>query len=493
MPRRSVRGRLDVWLYGTHLGTLSEPNYDRIRFEPRPEAEERWGVGSAVLSVGLPLDTTLRPTGDKVRSFFRGLLPEGHAGDRIAESLGLATNDAYGLLMALGRDCAGAVMIVPEGEPAVTRDAGLQPLEDGELERLLGALDEHPLGVDDEFRASLPGVQEKLLLARTADGRWARPLGGAPSTHILKPQDLRLDAYAAGEAFALLLARQVGLTSVDAEVIEVAGRPVLVTSRYDRIPGPSGPERLHQEDACQALSVDTWRGQRRKYQTDGGPSLRQVADVLLRYASARDREQLLAISTLNVVMGNADAHGKNISFLHAPDGTVGLAPAYDVTPVTFYREVPTDRGPRPYSSKLGMFINGVDDIHAVTADDLAEEARRWGMPPARGKEVVQSTLLRLGDAIGPALELVSLPEPMQAFVIDRIEALLAGRRAGGWDFLDIQSRGASLPSVRWSRRAGSEREPCNASLDGGEICRHPIGPLRRCPVHGSRPVPRPEL
>lgn len=428
------------------MGTLTEPSYDKMRFDVSDDAVERWQAGSSVLSVSLPLDTTRRPTGDRVRAFFRGLLPEGRSGDRIAESLGLATNDGFGLLSALGRDCAGAVMIVPAGEPPVAPGARLQPLTQADLERLVDEIGEHPLGVDGEFRASLPGVQEKLLLAKTDDGGWAKPLGGAPSTHILKPQDVRLEAYAAGEAYALALARQLGLTDVDATVIEIGGRPVLVTSRYDRILGPAGPERIHQEDACQALSIDTWRDQARKYQADGGPSLRAVAQLLGRFAPAADTERLLAMTVLNVVMGNADAHGKNVSFLHHPDGGLRLAPAYDITPVTYYREVPTSRGPQPYSSKMGMTINGVTDIHGVTTEDLVAEARRWGIPVRRAGEIVETTLNEIGLAMGPVLEAVALPERMVAFVLDRAEALLAGRRAGGWDFLGYPEQAMTTPS-----------------------------------------------
>ena len=217
-------------------------------------------------------------------------------------------------------------------------------------------------------------MQDKLLLARTPDGRWGRPVDGAPSTHILKPQDMRLEAYAAAEQHCLRLAAALGLTTVDTEVVVLDGRPAIIVSRYDRTTRSDGAtERIHQEDAMQGLGVDTLSGGS-QYQAMGGPSLLRFAQLLRRHAPAEDLRRLLALMTLNVAVGNADAHAKNLSLLRDKDGSVRLAPAYDITPTTYYRNIPTPEGPRDMSDDLAMRIDGTRSIHHVAVADLLAEA-----------------------------------------------------------------------------------------------------------------------
>jgi serine/threonine-protein kinase HipA len=91
-------------------------------------------------------------------------------------------------------------MVMPAGRepPEFSDDA--EPVDDDSLAAMLRALPDRPLGDDDVVRVSLAGQQHKLLLARRADGRWLRPLGGTPSTHILKPADQRYPDVAANDS-----------------------------------------------------------------------------------------------------------------------------------------------------------------------------------------------------------------------------------------------------------------------------------------------------
>jgi serine/threonine-protein kinase HipA len=380
----------------------------------------------------MPIDVTRRPQGDLVRAFFAGLLPEGPARDAISREFGVEVGDRYGLLEAIGRDCAGAVVIQPEGSSVPGTAGHVTPLADHDLERLVAGLSERPLGADPEedIRISLTGVQEKLLLARIRDGKWGRPVAGAPSTHILKPQDMRFEGYAAAEDFCLRLAHRLGLSDTESETIDVSGRPVLVVSRYDRrFDDERNVERVHQEDACQALGVDEASGGD-KYQSHGGPSLQRLARVLADFAPPRDRERLLALTTLNVAVGNADAHAKNVSIMHSPDGDVRLASAYDITPTTFYRGIPTPQGPRDLSDQLGMWVNSKRSVHAVAFDDLIVEGMSWGLAREAADNRVRETL----DALAAQAEAVAaeaaLPGAILEFVVRRTKALRGGRPAG---------------------------------------------------------------
>lgn len=432
MPKRQARQPLEVWLYGKLIGQLSEPNWGRMRLDFAVGAETHFGRGSPVLSTSMPVDTTRHPRGDLVRAFFTGLLPEGPARDMISREFGVELGDRYGLLAAIGRDCAGAVVIQPEGSGVPGAAGHVIPIAGHDLERLVAGLGERPLGADPDrgIRISLAGVQEKLLLARTWDGRWGRPVAGAPSTHILKPQDMRFEGYAAAEDFCLRLAHRLGLSETQSETVEVAGRPVLVVSRYDRrLDDEGNVERVHQEDACQALGIDEVSGGD-KYEARGGPSLRSFARILADFAPPKAREKLLALTTLNVAVGNADAHAKNVSVMHAPDGSVLLASAYDITPTTFYRGIPTPQGPRDLSDELGMWINQKHSVHAVTVDDLITEGASWGLARNAADHMVRGALDVIAEQAQPAAAETRLPGAILEFVVRRTQALRTGRPAG---------------------------------------------------------------
>ncbi|MGB8196598.1 MAG: HipA domain-containing protein [Acidimicrobiales bacterium] len=420
------RPGLDVWLYGTLIGELSEPQFAKMRLDFTEEAERTFRPGAIILSTSLPTNAQRRPNGNLVRAFFGGLLPEGESRGVIAREFDVDSGDNFGLLAAIGRDCAGAVVLLPHGstQPSVRGD--VKPLSGRDLATLVANLRERPLGANNEIRVSLPGAQEKLLLVRRSDGRWGQPVNGAPSTHILKPQDMRLPSYAVAESFCLRLAKRLALTTVDSEVIDVDGRPVIVVARYDRTSGPEGTVRTHQEDICQALGVDTSNDPYLKYESGGGPSLSQVAELLAQFAPSPDRAKLLALTVLNVAVGNADCHAKNISLLHMRDGTVTLAPAYDITPTTFYKNVPTAQGPKDLSDQLGMRINAKKSIHDVTMNDLIAEGVRWGLPKADADHVVLQTLAEVARHSTSVGAEVDLPSELLEFVVTRTARLANG-------------------------------------------------------------------
>jgi serine/threonine-protein kinase HipA len=445
MPGRSPLG---VWLYGTCIGDLTEPRRDRMRFEFTEEAESRFRAGSLVFSAALPIDTLRKPNGLAVRAFFHELLPEGEARDAIEKKFMIARGDDFGLLEAIGRDCAGAVVILPLDITPDESSGSIEFLTEDQLARELRDLPHSPLGADEKVRVSLPGLQPKLLLARglQGDGRWGRPVNGHPSTHILKPQDMQLPHYAAAEAFCISLARRLELTTIGAGVDEIEGIPVLIVSRYDRRYVSEGGliriERIHQEDMAQALSIDMLSGGS-KYEADGGRSLRDVARLLIRSAGPADVRKLLRLMTLNVVCGNSDCHAKNISLLHPEDGSTALAPAYDITPTTFYRQVPTSRGPRDLSDELGMFINGKRSVHRITLNDLIAEGISWGLVSRDAEDAVGGVIDQLKTEIRRAAELALAPEELSDFVKLRRDALVAGHEASAAERVTSLTLGSS--------------------------------------------------
>jgi serine/threonine-protein kinase HipA len=386
-----------------------------------------------VLSVSLPLNPTRRYPPAKVRPFLEGFLPEGQARSTIERTFGVRRGDAFGLLAQIGRDCAGAVTFQPEGEPEPEppRPPVYERLTDDEVVAEIEALGSYPLGARGTVRVSLAGRQDKLLLTGTPDGGWARPVGTTPSTHILKPQDERYPALVANEAFCLRCARSLGLTTIDIDAMDANGRPVLVVSRYDRLVGQDESiTRIHQEDFCQALGIESTEAA--KYEAYGGPSLQAVARVLDTWGGRVEAvDRLVRVMTFNVAVGNADAHGKNLSALHNFEGGVELAPLYDVLSTIEYTHVQTRDGLTPVSTDLAMTVGGVTDINEVGVQDLVREAGSWSYSEKRARGIVDETLAGLPDAIRVAsVATPGVPDRVVDRVATRTAALQAGRRAG---------------------------------------------------------------
>jgi serine/threonine-protein kinase HipA len=375
------------------------------------EALERYELGVPVLSLSLPLTEQRYPQG-VVRAFLDGLLPEGEARKVLARDFGIRESDTFGLLRALGRDCAGALVIQPADEPAPSRPTTLtaEPLGDEEIADLVTNLRSAPLGASGRVRISLAGVQEKLLLTRMPDGRWGRPVDGTPSTHILKPEIAAYPNSVENEAWCMRLAKHLGLPVADVETIEVAGRKLIVVERFDRIVHADGATiRLHQEDFCQATGTPPDL----KYQENGGPSLRRIAGIVQAATALDSVESLLRMVTLNVLIGNGDAHAKNYSLLHEASGALRLAPAYDLMSTLFYGD-----------NRLAMFIDDVRRIDRVTSGRLYNEAVSWGLSRNRASEIVVGMLAAVLEALVRAAdETTGVPRHIPEIVVSQLSRL----------------------------------------------------------------------
>lgn len=401
---------LAVWLYGIRVASVDQER-GRLRLTYTEEALGRYPLGVPLLSLSLPL-TPQRYTHGVVRPFLDGLLPEGEARQAAARDFNVLRDDTYGLIRALGRDCAGALVIQRADAPAPRLPTTLtaERLDDSEIGELVANLRNAPLGVGGRVRISLAGVQEKLLLTRMPDGTWGRPVDGTPSTHILKPEIARFPNTVENESFCMRLARNLGLPVARVETKTVAGRKIVVVERYDRIVRADGAvERLHQEDFCQATGVLPDK----KYEEDGGPSLRRVAEILQATTSPDSLEQLLRAVTVNVLIGNGDAHGKNFSLLHDPSSVLRLAPLYDLMSTMVYGD-----------DRLAMYIDKIQRTDRVTADRIVNEAGQWGMSRSRATEIVADILDRVPAAAEAARnETGALPPGVTAVVDSQIAQL----------------------------------------------------------------------
>jgi serine/threonine-protein kinase HipA len=346
-----------------------------------------WLADASRPPVSLSLPKQDRPfRQSQCRPFFAGLLPEAAQRDVIAGALGISRGNDFALLEALGGDVAGALSLWPEGEgPPDPAPAGTpRPLGDEELVELLDTLPRRPLLAGrDGLRLSLAGAQTKLPVV-LVDGRVAVPFPGQPTTHILKPAMSRFPHTTENEALVMALAAAVGLPVAPVAARAAQGRPYLLVSRYDRRFDESGrAHRLHQEDLCQALGIPP----ERKYAAEGGPTFKAGFD-LLRRATAVPAVAVLAFldaAIFNVIVGNADAHGKNFSLLYRPAG-VGLAPLYDLLSTVAYPELSPN-----FAMKMAKRAT-LEEIGPTTWADFAGDV---GLPAS----FVRRRVRELSDAV----------------------------------------------------------------------------------------------
>lgn len=314
--------------------------------------------------------------------FFAGVLPEQSQRDVIAKNLGISAKNDFAMLEQIGGECAGAVTFVPAGQTLSQRNDRYRQLDRSEMEEILERLPRRPLlAGEDGIRLSLAGAQDKIAV-HVADSEISVPLGGAPSTHILKPAMRRFEGTVFNEALCMKLAALAGLNAAKVEIGKAGAIDYLLVERYDRIPGARSIERVHQEDFCQALGVVP----ENKYQNEGGPSLQQCFALVrdLSAAPVIDLQRLLDAVIYNFLIGNNDAHGKNFSLIYQ-EGT-RFAPLYDVLCTVYYPDL---------SKKMAMKIGGeyeADKIHARHFEQLAEEA-------GLAKPLVRRRVTELAEAI----------------------------------------------------------------------------------------------
>lgn len=298
------------------------------------------------LSLSLPIQTVPFEH-DEARSFFSNLLPEAELRQVIARKLGVSLQNDYALLQAVGGECAGAVRLLTENSTASERKE-YRAIDDEQLNELIDSLPGQPMLVGEVgLRLSLAGAQNKLPIY-FEEGDISLPMFEAPSSHIMKPPMLHYNNTVQNEAFCMNLAKTMGLP-VPGVCILHKMKPLYIIERYDRERDENGDiQRLHQEDFCQALNVLP----NQKYEKEGGPTLKQCIDLLRQHSTkpAMDILNLLAWTVFNYLIGNADAHAKNISLLLTQNGPQ-LAPFYDLLCTAIYPEL---------DQRMAMKIGGED-------------------------------------------------------------------------------------------------------------------------------------
>ncbi|MEW6744081.1 MAG: type II toxin-antitoxin system HipA family toxin [Planctomycetota bacterium] len=327
--------RLRVFFGDRLVGELHPLGGGRLAFEYSGSwlEDER----SFAISMSLPLAPG-RNSGQPAQAFFANLLPEGQLREAVARQLGLSASNDYALLEAIGGECAGALTILPEGaspDPSGGSYERLAPDAIAQMARRYAVLAE--VTGRRAPRLSLAGAQDKLPVRLDKQGGFWLPVGGAPSTHILKVPSRDFKHLPANEALITALGGALSLAVVDVELIRIEEVEIAVVGRYDRVVADDGKTitRLHQEDLCQALGLLPGT----KYEQEGGPGFADVMRVVRNRSTEplADAQQLLSWIAFVLLAGNCDGHGKNLSILYSVEGRdTRLAPFYDLVCTRVY-------------------------------------------------------------------------------------------------------------------------------------------------------------
>lgn len=365
---------LDVYLCDRLAGVLERTD-GRVSFRYLPEY-----LGSnapAVVSSTLPLSERVYEERD-VMAFFSNLLPDEGVRRRIAEIVGVAPDDTFGLLCEIGGDCAGAIAFWRQGKrPCRTDKPVFRELSDAEADDILHNLGSRPLGIGDEFRGiSGAGAQDKLI-ACLRGGKIFLPLKGTPSTHIIKPEIERFPGSVQNEYFCMELSRRCGFDTAECGIVRIRDLDYYVTCRYDRAEVDGVVRRLHQEDFCQLLKCRP----EIKYQDQGGPSIVECVKLLREmHLPGSDVKSFVDRVVFNFIIGNGDAHGKNFSIVYR-DGFPRLAPQYDLICTTVYPQI---------GKKMAMKFDGKFEFRWVTPGKIIRTFARAGI----GEKLVRDSIER---------------------------------------------------------------------------------------------------
>jgi serine/threonine-protein kinase HipA len=363
------KDNLNVWSNRSHVGYLWRDGKNGIGFQ----YSDQWLENPIRFPVSVKLHLRSAPyeAGEEkhvAHNFFANLLPEADSRKRVCREKKISVGNDFELLRAIGGECAGAFSITGD-EPAQTTHE-YRPLSDSDLTELL--IKRNPRAVVEESdsapRFSLAGAQDKVPV-KYEDGQVLIPLDNSASTHILKYRLRDVSHVPAYETITTWTANELKLDACEINYHTHGEESFSLAKRYDRVTIDGSLARLHQEDFCQASG----RSSHNKYEHEGGPGFAECLKLVQRHSTQplQDIPRLIQWQVFNYLVGNADAHAKNLSFLYGLDNTSRLSPFYDLIAIHAWPS-------HVFTHNLAMSIGGESNIHKVKrshweqlADDCA--------------------------------------------------------------------------------------------------------------------------
>ena len=170
------------------------------------------------------------------------------------------------------------------------------------------------------------------------------------------------------------------LPDLENRLIDVEGRAVLVSYRFDRGEGLRIP-------FLSALSMMQLKDGERSSYPDIVDQLTQVGASVLK-----DSKQLFRRMIFNILVSNVDDHLRNHGFLMKPKGGWTLSPAYDLNPVPQDmkdRVLSTAISPDDAACSIPLAIEQAEYFN-LTADEANVIVREVGMAVSEWQKVAAS-------------------------------------------------------------------------------------------------------
>lgn len=366
-----------VYWNETEVGSVSFGESDTISFQ---YAASWIASNGPAISLSMPVSAT--PYQTVAHFFFSNLLPEGDYRLTVERALKVSTDNDSALLKAIGGDCAGALSI-----SKVPPERDFSYYEEISEEHLINFIKSRGAKLLTSTRLSLAGAQGKLPVRKNKT-KFEVPSNGAPTTHIIKfnSNPVAYPCLAENEFLLTRVAKNVGLKTVDCEILKVQDQVVFVSKRYDRSNFEGWPTKLHQEDFCQAFG----RSHKNKYQKDGGPSFTDCVNAIRTHLSLIEVQQVIDWFLFNFICGNCDAHAKNLSFLYKEDYTLTLAPFYDLVSTIAYENL---------DKNLAMDFGGTFNIEEIETSHFELLAKELTVSAAYLKQRYKNILHEIPNAL----------------------------------------------------------------------------------------------
>ncbi len=412
--------RLSIIANQQKLGSVSYRS-DRLDFSYATAWQT--SAESFPLSISMPMAIRQHPH-EVIEPYLWGLLPDSPSVlDLWGKRFHVSPRNVFRLLKHVGEDCAGAIQFIPEEQENELRnqlyEEQVQWLSESELaERIQLVFQNHGVQrvASDQGQFSLAGAQPKIALYQSPDtGKWGVPQGVTPTTHILKPASEHFPGFAENEHFCLSLASALGIATARSSVIhtkkisaETESIPVIVVERYDRLHNGNQFIRIHQEDFCQASGIHP----NLKYQSDGGPSVESIANMIWDVSSNAHLDILTLADALilNFLISGTDAHAKNYSLLLAGGNQVRLAPLYDIASTLPYPQTVS-----PHKAKLAMKIGSAYQLKKIELRHWDVCAKQLRLPPTQLTDrlrFIAETMQSLAPATAKQLQNEGLTHPI---------------------------------------------------------------------------------
>ena len=385
---------------------LNRRHLGKIRLDDKSEQYGLEYAPSWLEGGGFPVSPHLKPgesASESVKRFLANLLPEGRWLEELSVSSHISRANIFGLVAAIGAETTGALTFRMGGEPEGGLLTSFRPVTSDELAERISQRQNVSIAVwDGKPRLSVAGVQDKLPLLIRSDGQMGFGEGELASTHILKFGTARALHLVINEFICMQLAKGMKLPVAEVSLARF-GEPVLVVRRFDRELSDETVIRRHLIDGCQMLDLPPTYKYERPFGKGGDAAvIRSGANLPDLFASCRicrvpaaAMRDMLNWVLFQLLIGNSDAHGKNISFFVGPAG-IDMAPAYDLLNLDMYAA--------EYDRDFSMAIGDAFAPEDISPWELAEMCERCGLQ----KRLVAKTLTTMSEKLIKAMDTVNL-------------------------------------------------------------------------------------